>query len=94
MAEGAGSWPGGGVPAHLPGYFVEPTVIADVTRDATVAQEEIFGPVLVVIPYDGEEDAVAHRQRLRSTACRARWSAARSSGPGRSRDGCGRAPSR
>jgi acyl-CoA reductase-like NAD-dependent aldehyde dehydrogenase len=40
------------------GYFVQPTVFSDVTPDMTIAQEEIFGPVLVIIPHDGEEDAV------------------------------------
>ena len=40
------------------GYFVRPTVFSDVTSDMTIAQEEIFGPVLVLIPYDDEEDAV------------------------------------
>ncbi len=40
------------------GYFVQPTVFADVTPDMTIAQEEIFGPVLVVMPYDDEEEAV------------------------------------
>ncbi len=57
--EGARVVIGGGVPAHLPkGYFVEPTLLADVDPDSTVAQEEIFGPVLCVIPYEDEEDAV------------------------------------
>jgi aldehyde dehydrogenase (NAD+) len=50
---------GGGRPAQLSkGYFVEPTLFVDVDPDATIAQEEIFGPVLSVIPYDTEEDAV------------------------------------
>ncbi len=40
------------------GYFVEPTVFVDVTNDMRVAQEEIFGPVLVVIPYKDDEDAI------------------------------------
>ncbi len=40
------------------GYFVRPTVFSDVRSDMTIAQEEIFGPVLSIIPYDGEEDAV------------------------------------
>lgn len=40
------------------GYFVKPTVFADVTPDATIAREEIFGPVLSIIPYDTEEEAV------------------------------------
>jgi aldehyde dehydrogenase (NAD+) len=40
------------------GYFVRPTVFSDVTSDMTIAQEEIFGPVLVIIPYEDEEDAI------------------------------------
>ena len=40
------------------GYFVAPTVFSDVTSDMTIAQEEIFGPVLAIIPYDDEADAV------------------------------------
>ena len=57
--EGARVVVGGGVPRHLPrGYFVEPTLFADVTPDMTIAQEEIFGPVLVVIGYEDDDDAV------------------------------------
>jgi aldehyde dehydrogenase (NAD+) len=40
------------------GYFVKPTVFSNVTRDMTIAQEEIFGPVLSIIPYDTEDEAV------------------------------------
>jgi acyl-CoA reductase-like NAD-dependent aldehyde dehydrogenase len=40
------------------GYFVRPTVFSDVSSDMTIAQEEIFGPVLSIIPYEDEEDAV------------------------------------
>ena len=40
------------------GYFVRPTLFADVTNDMIIAREEIFGPVLGVIPYDSEEDAI------------------------------------
>ncbi len=40
------------------GYFVKPTVFADVRNDMTIAREEIFGPVLSIIPYDNEDDAV------------------------------------
>ncbi|MFK8024109.1 MAG: aldehyde dehydrogenase family protein [Ilumatobacter sp.] len=40
------------------GYFVKPTVFADVTNDMTIAQEEIFGPVLSIIGYDDDEDAI------------------------------------
>ncbi|MBW2312742.1 MAG: aldehyde dehydrogenase family protein [Deltaproteobacteria bacterium] len=57
--EGAKCIVGGGVPAHLPkGYFVEPTLFIDVDPDSTIAQEEIFGPVLAVIPFDDDDDAV------------------------------------
>ena len=40
------------------GYFVRPTVFSQVTTDMTIAQEEIFGPVLAIMPYEDEEDAV------------------------------------
>ena len=40
------------------GFFVQPTVFSDVTPDMTIAQEEIFGPVLSIIPYDTEEEAI------------------------------------
>jgi aldehyde dehydrogenase (NAD+) len=40
------------------GYFVQPTVFADVTNAMTIAREEIFGPVLVLIPYKSEDDAI------------------------------------
>ena len=50
---------GGGRPKDTNhGWFVEPTVFADVDNSARIAQEEIFGPVLSVIPYDGEDDAL------------------------------------
>lgn len=41
------------------GYFVKPTVFADVRPDMPIAREEVFGPVLVIIPYDTEDEAVA-----------------------------------
>ena len=40
------------------GYFVQPTVFSEVDPTMTIAQEEIFGPVLSIIPYDSEDDAV------------------------------------
>lgn len=50
---------GGGRPKNTNrGFFVEPTIFADVDNSSRIAQEEIFGPVLAVIPYDGEDDAV------------------------------------
>jgi aldehyde dehydrogenase (NAD+) len=58
-AEGARLLVGGGRPKHLPkGWFVEPTLFVDVDPRSTIAQEEIFGPVLCVIPYTDEDDAV------------------------------------
>ncbi|WP_059015223.1 aldehyde dehydrogenase [Mycobacterium sp. M26] len=59
VEEGARLVTGGGRPDGLDnGWFVQPTVFADVDNSMTIAQEEIFGPVLAVIPYDTEEDAV------------------------------------
>ena len=59
-AEGARLAMGGGRPAGFErGHFVEPTVFADVQSKMTIAQEEIFGPVLSVLPYDSEDEAVA-----------------------------------
>lgn len=50
---------GGGTPAHLDkGYYIEPTVFMDVTNDMAIAQEEIFGPVLSVITFKDDEDAI------------------------------------
>jgi acyl-CoA reductase-like NAD-dependent aldehyde dehydrogenase len=58
-AEGARLLTGGpGAPEHLGrGYFVRPTVFSGVASSMTIAQEEIFGPVLSILPYDGEDDA-------------------------------------
>jgi aldehyde dehydrogenase (NAD+) len=60
IAEGARVIAGGpDRPEELSkGYFVRPTVFADVRNDMTIAREEIFGPVLCMIPYENEEDAV------------------------------------
>lgn len=61
IGEGARLVAGGlGRPADLNrGYFVKPTVFADVSNDMTIAREEIFGPVLSMIPFDSEEEAIA-----------------------------------
>ncbi|NEC78411.1 aldehyde dehydrogenase family protein [Streptomyces sp. SID7958] len=58
VAEGARLVAGGLDTPHEKGYHVSPTVLADVTPDMTVAQEEIFGPVLCVLRYEDEEDAL------------------------------------
>ncbi|MFE4504145.1 aldehyde dehydrogenase [Rhodococcus sp. NPDC056743] len=58
--EGATLVTGGNRPAHLDrGFFVEPTVFSNVDNRSTIAQEEIFGPVLSVIPAENEEHAIA-----------------------------------
>jgi aldehyde dehydrogenase (NAD+) len=58
VAEGARLVAGGPDAPREQGYFVSPTVFADVTPEMTVAQEEIFGPVLSILRYEDEEDAL------------------------------------
>jgi aldehyde dehydrogenase (NAD+) len=59
VEEGATLAVGGGRPADQPkGWYVEPTMFVDVDNNMTIAQEEIFGPVLVVIPFEDDDDAV------------------------------------
>jgi acyl-CoA reductase-like NAD-dependent aldehyde dehydrogenase len=59
IADGAKAVIGGKAPEHLPqGYFYEPTLLANVDENSAVAQDELFGPVLVVLPHDGDEDAI------------------------------------
>jgi aldehyde dehydrogenase (NAD+) len=58
-AEGAKCLVGGGPPSQFEkGYFVQPTLFVDVDPNMTIAQEEIFGPVLSVIPFEDDDDAV------------------------------------
>ncbi len=62
LDEGARLVAGGGVPKHLSnsgGYFVEPTVFADVTAKMRVFQEEVFGPFTSITPFSSEEEAIA-----------------------------------
>ncbi|MGU3584598.1 aldehyde dehydrogenase [Rhodococcus sp. C26F] len=59
LGDGARITTGGNRPAHRDrGWFVEPTIFADVDNNHTIAQEEIFGPVLSVIPYADDDEAV------------------------------------
>ncbi|MFJ7345094.1 aldehyde dehydrogenase family protein [Streptomyces sp. NPDC101110] len=58
VAEGARLVAGGPEAPRGSGYFVSPTVFADVTENMTIAQEEIFGPVLSILAYEDEEDAL------------------------------------
>jgi aldehyde dehydrogenase (NAD+) len=76
VAEGA-RVVAGGLDATVPdrGYFVAPTVLAEVHPESTVAQEEIFGPVLAVIPFDDDDEAVAIANNSRYGLAGAVWSA-------------------
>ncbi|GIS01951.1 MAG: hypothetical protein CM15mP103_05020 [Gammaproteobacteria bacterium] len=60
IAEGARLVCGGpGLPEGIDrGYYVRPTVFSEVSNDMSIAEQEIFGPVLVMIPYDSEEEAI------------------------------------
>ncbi len=75
LADG-GRLVAGGPDAPLPerGFFVAPTVIADVDPDSALAQEEVFGPVLAVVPVDDDEHAVAVANNSRYGLAGAVWS--------------------
>jgi acyl-CoA reductase-like NAD-dependent aldehyde dehydrogenase len=60
VAAGGRLITGGGIPENLPtGYYVQPTLLADVDPNSQISQVEIFGPVLTVTPYDTDDDAIA-----------------------------------
>jgi aldehyde dehydrogenase (NAD+) len=74
--QGARAVCGGGRPASLPrGWYIEPTVFADVQNSMKIAQEEIFGPVLAVIPYRDEDEAVAIANDSQYGLCGSVWTA-------------------
>jgi acyl-CoA reductase-like NAD-dependent aldehyde dehydrogenase len=77
VAEGATLASGGAEPPEgvTAGYFVQPTVFGDVRPDMTIAQEEIFGPVLSVIGYGTEDEAVEIANGTRYGLAAAVWSA-------------------
>jgi aldehyde dehydrogenase (NAD+) len=59
LTDGAKAVVGGRAPEHLAkGYYYEPTLLIGVDENAEIAQDELFGPVLVVLPHDGDDDAV------------------------------------
>jgi betaine-aldehyde dehydrogenase len=76
--EGATVALGGGRPSgseFSKGWYVEPTVFSDVDNKMRIAQEEIFGPVLVVIPYDGDDNAVEIANDSNYGLCGSVWTA-------------------
>ncbi|MDP2287684.1 MAG: aldehyde dehydrogenase family protein [Actinomycetota bacterium] len=77
IAEGARVLVGGPQRPEGSGYFVTPTVFTDVTANMRIAQEEIFGPVLVVIPVESEEEALAAANNSAFGLAGAVWSADR-----------------
>ncbi len=81
---------GGGVPQDeelAAGYYVEPTIFCNVRPEAVIAQEEIFGPVLAVTPFDTEEEAVAIANGTKYGLAAGVWTAKPGPGPPR----CGEA---
>jgi betaine-aldehyde dehydrogenase len=73
-AAGARAAVGGGLPKALSkGWYVEPTVFSNVDNSMRIAQEEIFGPVLAVIPYGSEEEAVAIANASQYGLCGSVW---------------------
>ena len=58
VQAGATAVTGGGATQHDKGFFFEPTVIVGADENSKIAQDEVFGPVLVVLPHDGDDDAV------------------------------------
>ena len=74
-------------PALIDGFYVTPAVFADCTDDMSFVREEIFGPVMAVLPFDTEDEVVAARQRhrLRALGCRVH-AGLRACAPRRGRD--------
>lgn len=77
IAAGARLITGGARPTDLPeealGYFIAPTVLADVTPDMEIANEEVFGPVLVIMPFDTEAQAIKLANSTRFGLAGAVW---------------------
>src|SRR5690606_13721947 len=57
VADGATVVTGGGPTDHDKGFFFQPTAIVGADENSEIAQDEVFGPVLVVLPHDGDDDA-------------------------------------
>ncbi len=92
MCGGVGAHPSLNAEALRKGNFVKPTVFADVDNRMRIAQEEIFGPVACLIPFDDEADAIAKANDISvrpvAATSGARTSAARIASPRRSKRAC------
>ncbi|HEX4817819.1 MAG TPA: aldehyde dehydrogenase family protein [Nonomuraea sp.] len=64
----------GGAPADGPGFFYPPTLVTDVAQDSEIVQDELFGPVLVVLPFVGEDEAVRMANDSRYGLASSVWS--------------------
>ncbi|GAA3313906.1 aldehyde dehydrogenase family protein [Nonomuraea dietziae] len=64
----------GGAPVDAPGFFYPPTLIAGPAQDSEIVQGELFGPVLVVLPFDGEDEAVRLANDTRYGLASSVWS--------------------
>ncbi|MGV9310509.1 MULTISPECIES: aminobutyraldehyde dehydrogenase [unclassified Nonomuraea] len=73
-ADSGGEVVCGGAPIDAPGFFYPPTLIAGPRQDSEVVQGELFGPVLVVLPFDGEEEAVRLANDTRYGLASSVWS--------------------
>jgi aldehyde dehydrogenase (NAD+) len=71
--DGAKCCHGGGIDPALGGYFVQPTIFSDVTNDMRIAQEEVFGPILSVIKFKDEEEAIRISNESRFGLAAAVW---------------------
>jgi betaine-aldehyde dehydrogenase len=64
----------GGSPIEGPGFYYPPTLVTDVAQDSEIVQGELFGPVLVVLPFDGEDEAVRLANDTRYGLASSVWS--------------------
>ncbi|MFE3450670.1 aminobutyraldehyde dehydrogenase [Nonomuraea sp. NPDC059194] len=74
VADSGGEVVFGGAPIDAPGFFYPPTLIAGPRQDSEVVQGELFGPVLVVLPFDGEDEAVRLANDTRYGLASSVWS--------------------
>ncbi|GAA4510150.1 aminobutyraldehyde dehydrogenase [Nonomuraea ferruginea] len=74
VARSGGRIAHGGAPVAGPGFYYPPTLVTDVAQDSEIVQGELFGPVLVVLPFDGEDEAVRLANDTRYGLASSIWS--------------------